>query len=392
MAPAPQQRSDRFEHRPGEPTMRAVVTRAPGGFEVLDPCDVPIPRPGAGEVLVHVLAAGVNNTEINTRLGWYSAAVDGGTGDLGADERARAEAGAAGDGGWDRQTPFPFVQGTDCCGRIVAVGPDVAASRIGERILVRACMRTAGWDRLETVWMASDFDGAFAQLVVVPDGEAFAVDADWTDAELGTIPCAYGTSENMLHRADVGPGDHVLVTGASGGVGSATVQLARRRGARVTAIAGADKASAVVAVGADRVVPRGEDVVAAVGEESVDVVVDNVAGDGFGDLLRVLRRGGRYATSGAIAGPVVTMDVRTLYLKDLTLVGCTAWDEPVFGDLVGYVERDEIRPLLAATFPLEEIVEAQRTFLAKEHVGKLVLVPPPLDDAQRAFVASLSAS
>ncbi len=105
------------------------------------------------------------------------------------------------------------------------------------------------------------------------------------------------------------------------------------------------------------------------------MAVDNVAGPGFGAVLGVLRRGGRYASSGAIAGPVVQLDTRTVYLKDLTLLGCTAWDEPVFPGLVSAIEADEIRPLVASTFPLEDIVAAQREFLLKRHVGKIVLLP-----------------
>jgi NADPH:quinone reductase-like Zn-dependent oxidoreductase len=93
-------------------------------------------------------------------------------------------------------------------------------------------------------------------------------------------------------------------------------------------------------------------------------------------MLKLLRRGGRYASSGAIGGPIVSLDMRTFYLKDLMLVGCTAWDEPVFPNLVGYIERGEIRPLVAATFPLERIADAQREFLEKRHVGKFVLIPP----------------
>ena len=87
-------------------------------------------------------------------------------------------------------------------------------------------------------------------------------------------------------------------------------------------------------------------------------------------------RGGRYTSSGAIGGPLVPLDMRTMYLKDITLVGCTGWDEPVFPNLVGYIERGEIKPLVAATFPLERIADAQREFLLKRHVGKFVLVPP----------------
>jgi NADPH:quinone reductase-like Zn-dependent oxidoreductase len=361
----------RLAPRPGEPTMKAVVTTGNGGTDRLAYRDVAVPEPAPGEVLLRVLAAGVNNTEINTRLGWYASAVSGGTGALAQTSVSDVE-----DGGWDRRTPFPFIQGTDCCGVVVARADGVARPALGARVLVRACMRTHGFGSLDNVWMGSDFDGAFAQYVRVPAGEAFEVDCGWSDVELATLPCASGTAENLIHRSGVGPADRVLVTGASGGVGSAAVQLAKRRGAHVTAVVGRAKAEAVRALGVDRIVPRGQDLVDALGESSVDVVIDIVAGDGFGRLLKVMARGGRYATSGAIAGPIVTMDLRDLYLKDQRLIGATAWDEPVFPNLVGYVERGEIRPLVAGTFPLADIAEAQRVFGEKKHVGNYVLIPP----------------
>jgi NADPH:quinone reductase-like Zn-dependent oxidoreductase len=369
-------KKDRFDLKGCKAIMKAVVTTGNGGYEKLEYRDVPVPTLAPGEVLLQVLAAGVNNTEINTRLGWYSSAVKTGTEALTDIEREEAKTKA--DGGWNKATPFPFIQGTDCCGRIVAVALGGDESTIGLRVLVRSCIRSSGWKSLENIWMASDFDGAFAQFVKIGADEVFPVDCDWSDAELGTIPCAYGTAENMVYRAKVEKGEHVLVAGASGGVGSAAVQLAKRRGAVVTAIAGREKLSQVRTIGADHVISRGDDIVASLGEKSVDVVVDNVAGETFGEMLKVLKRGGRYVSSGAIGGPLVTLDMRDFYLKDLTMIGCTAWDEPVFPNLVSYIEKGEIRPLLAKTFPLDQIVDAQRAFTEKKHVGKFVLIPPPL--------------
>jgi len=355
--------------RKPSPTMQAVVTSGAGGYERLQWVEVPTPEPGPGEVLLQVLAAGINNTDINTRLGWYAPNVTTGTNAV--EDTPAAPAG----GGWNRPTPFPLIQGTDCCGRVVAVGAGVDAGRVGERVLVRPCMRPHGFASPETVWLGVDFNGSFAQYVTVPASEAFRVDSDWSDAELAAIPCAWGTAENMLHRAGVTAGMRVLVTGASGGVGSATVQLARRRGAEVVAITGADKRDAVRALGATQVLMRDDDPVSALGPNPVDVVVDNVVGPGFGSLLGVLRWGGVYVTSGAIAGPQVTLDMRQLYLHDLTLIGCTAWDEAVFPQLIGYVERGELRPLVHRTYPLADIVQAQRDFVTRQHVGKLVLIP-----------------
>jgi NADPH:quinone reductase-like Zn-dependent oxidoreductase len=365
---------DRFDTTHCSSTMLAVVTTGNGGYDKLVYGEVPVPSLEPGEVLLKVLAAGVNNTEINTRLGWYSSSVATGTED--AARSAEEDPAEKVDGGWNEATPFPFIQGTDCCGRIVAVAPGGDESSIGSRVLVRACIRPQGFSSMENIWMASDFDGAFAQYVKVPAAEVFAVDCDWTDAELATIPCAYGTAENMLHRAGVAKGMRVLIAGASGGVGSAAVQLAKRRGARVIGIAGKSKIDQVRSIGADQVLERGSDIVSELGKDSIDVVVDNVAGSGFGVMLDVLKRGGIYVSSGAIGGPLVELDMRTFYLKDLTLIGCTAWDEPVFPNLISYIERGEIRPLVAKTFPLDQIAKAQAEFLEKKHVGNFVLIPP----------------
>ena len=348
-------------------TMFAVVTTGTGGYDKLDYREVPIPKPGPAEVLMRVLAAGVNNTEINTRLGWYSDSVTEGTGETDEDTRD--------DGGWNEATPFPFIQGTDCCGEVVS-GDAVSNALIGKRVLVRSCMRTHGFDSMDNEWMGSDFDGAFAQYVTARASEVFPVQCDWSDAELATIPCAYGTAENMIHRAGVGEGMRVLITGASGGVGSAALQLAKRRGAEVIGISATSKHDALNEIGVDRLLDRSDDPVELLGPESIDVVVDNVAGGGFGMMQEVLKRGGRYVSSGAIAGPMVEMDMRKIYLKDVTLIGCTAWDEPVFPNLIGYIERGEIRPLLHKTYPLSEIARAQREFGEKTHVGNLVLMPP----------------
>jgi len=365
-------KADRFVLRPGQKTMKAVVTTGNGGYDQLDYRDVPMPVAGPGELLLKVLAAGVNNTEINTRLGWYSSSVTSGTEQFAAGDSEGTE---TADGGWNETTPFPFIQGTDCCGEVVEQADDIESAWTGARVLVRACMRLHGFESLENIWMASDFDGAFAQYVKVPSSEVFKVDCDWSDVELATIPCAYGTAENMVHRASVSAGDHVLVTGASGGVGSAVVQLAKRRGAQVTAVVGKSKIDALARLEIDRIIERGADPVAELGESSVDVIIDNVAGPGFEPLLKLLRRGGRYASSGAIAGPMVSMDMRDFYLKDLLLIGCTAWDKPVFPNLIGYIERGEIVPLVAKTFALEDIVSAQQEFLQKAHFGNFVLLP-----------------
>ncbi|KUM25022.1 alcohol dehydrogenase [Mesorhizobium loti] len=355
--------------------MAAVLLTGHGGTEKLEfRDDVPVPVAGQNEVLIRVQAAAVNNTDINTRIGWYSKAIKGGTAE-GASGGPRP---SSDDAAWSGTAlSFPRIQGADCCGYIVAAGEGVDSSRIGERVIVRNMLRTyVNYRPFECWTFGSECDGAFAQYAKAPASETYKVNCDWSDVELASIPCAYSTAEGLLHRAGVRAGEHVLVTGASGGVGSAAIQLAKRRGAKVTAIAARGKAAEVLAFGADRVVPRGENVVDHLGRASVDVVVDLVAGSQWPELIEVLRRGGRYSVAGAIAGPIVELDVRTLYLKDLTFFGCTFQEDAIFENLVSYVERGEIRPIVAKTYPLKDIAKAQEDFLSKQFAGKLVLIPP----------------
>jgi NADPH:quinone reductase-like Zn-dependent oxidoreductase len=316
----------------------------------------------------------VKNTDISTRIGWYSKAVDAETNAGGAEGFAKVD---DEDASWSG-TPltFPRIQGADVCGQMAEVGEGVDAARIGERVIVRNMLRTYVDCHPYECWtIGSECDGGFAQLAAAPARETHAVNCDWQDAELAAIPSAYSTAENMLHRAQV-KAETVLITGASGGVGSAAVQLAKRRGATVIALCSPAKADAVRALGADRVLDRNADLVAELGEDSVDAVVDLVAGPGWGSLLDVLRRGGRYATAGAIAEPICEIDIRALYLKDLTLFGCTFQEDEVFVNLVAYIEAEEIRPLVARTYAPQDIAQAQEDFLTKTRTGQLVLLPP----------------
>ena len=354
--------------------MAAVILNSHGGFEALEyRTDIPLPVPAVGEVLIQVAAAGVNNTDINTRIGWYSKQISAGTnaGGGGFDEVNDNDASWSGSA-----LQFPLIQGADCCGRIVAVGEGVDAARIGERVIVRNMLRSYVDYRPFECWtFGSECNGGFAQYAKAPSRETYKVDCDWSDAELASIPCAYSTAEGMLHRAAVGA-HRVLITGASGGVGSAAVQLCKRRGAEVIALANKTKADEIKALGADLVLDRNADIVAALGRDSIDVVVDVVAGELWPKLLEVLKRGGSYTTAGAIAGPIVELDIRTLYLKDLSFFGCTFQEDVIFENIIRYIEAGEIRPVLARTYPLHDIVEAQKDFLNKTYTGKLVLIPP----------------
>ena len=357
--------------------MHAVVLTGHGGFDKMEyRTDVLVPSPKKNEVLIRIAAAGVNNTDINTRIGWYSKSVTSDTNKGG--EKGLTEA-KDDDGSWSGiPLKFPRIQGADVCGHIVSVGSDVDSSRIGERVIVRTMQTDPDNPNSLSCWtMGSECNGAFAQYTAIRSSETFKVESNWSDAELASLPCAYSTAEGLLYRSKTGA-EEIFITGASGGVGSAVIQLAKIRGARVTAQCSSAKQEQVKNIGADVVVDRNTDLIKRLGKNKFDVVIDLVAGANWPQLLEILKPGGRYATSGAIAGPIAELDVRTLYLKDLTLYGCTFHPIKVFKNLIDYVERNKIRPLVAKTYNLKEISRAQKDFLEKKYTGKLVLIPPQL--------------
>ena len=329
--------------------------------------DIPVPIPKSGEVLIQVKGAGINNTDINTRLGWYSKKITSETNTVEIESD---------NGSWNGiPISFPRIQGGDICGNIIQVGEGVDSTRVGERILVRSMQNSSAsknsW-AMQTI--GSEFDGGFAQFCVAKSNESFPVNCDWSDIELASIPISYSTAEGMLCRADIQK-EKILITGASGGVGSAAIQLAKLRGATIIAQCSPDKASALKELGADHTVNRYDDLIQVLGMNSVDAVVDLVGGKSWPHLLELLKSGGRYVVSGAIAGPIVDLDLRNLYLKDLTLYGSTVNDPYVFENVIRYIEEGQIKPLVSQSFPLQDIKKAQNVFMEKKFIGKLVLVP-----------------
>ena len=351
-------------------TMKAVQLLGHGGLDQLKyRTDLPLPKPAAGEVLIQVTACGMNNTDVWVREGAYGSETDPSSVST-----------------WRRggsTLTFPRIQGTDTIGKIVVVGKGVPESRVGERVMVDFSLynRPEGDDSLADIdYIGHGRDGGYAEYTVVPSENAHKVNTDLSDAQLATFCCAYLTGEHMLDRARLSQGERILVTGASGGVGSAIIQLARVRGAIPYAVTSAGKEQALREIGAEACIRREtEDLVAAAeqatGGRPIDVVADLVAGPLFNDLLRLLRPEGRYTTSGAIGGPVVQLDLRTMYLKHLELHGSSQGTRGAFRRLLSYIEQGQIKPLLHGTYPLSQFHEAQKAFMAKGYVGKLVVVP-----------------
>lgn len=349
-------------------TMAAVLLTGHGGLDrLVYRTDVPVPRPVPGEVVIRVTACGMNNTDVWVREGAYG-----------------TESDPSAVSSWRRQgntLRFPRIQGADTVGVIAAVGDGVPDSRLGERVMVDFSIYNRDDDSLADIdYMGHGRDGGYAEYQALPAANAHRVETALADVELATFCCAYLTGEQMLVRAGLVAGERILVTGASGGVGSAIVQLARARGAIPYAIVSAGKEEAVLAIGAEAAVTRdGQDLPAAVqkatGGAPIDVVADLVAGAMFNDLLTILRPEGRYTTAGAIAGPVVQLDLRTLYLKQLQMHGSSQGTRGDFRRIVRLIEEGGLKPLVGGVYRLSEFHRAQKAFMAKGFVGKLVVLP-----------------
>lgn len=338
--------------------MRAILLKNHGGYENLELVNNhPIPKIRENEVLIAVKAAGVNNTDINTRIGWYS------------------KNDSENDASWSGESlNFPRIQGADVCGVIVDVGQNIDKSRVGQRVLIEPSLQKVNGKQLENpCYFGSECNGGFAEYTIVSNEHAYKIESDYTDIELASFPCSYSTAENLLTRTNVKENDIVLISGASGGVGSAAIQLAKARGAEVIAITTPSKFKEVKEIGATKVISRNDNLIDKLGKNSVHVVIDLVAGSTWPQFLEVLKPKGRYGVAGAIAGPIVELDVRTLYLKDLSFFGCTVIEPEVFLNLIKRIENKDIRPLISKTYKLEKIVEAQKEFLNKNHIGKIVL-------------------
>jgi len=360
-------------------TMRAVVLKRHGGLDALEyEAAWPVPEPGQSEVLIKVRATGMNNTDVNTRAGWYSKSVTEATTGGAYDQLDGTSDSTWGGAG----ITFPRIQGADVCGIVIAAGPKADQSLVGKRVITDNWLRD--WDdplNLHKIgYFGSEADGGYAEYTVIDHRNVAAVQSDLSDPDLATFSCSYSTAEGMLDKAEVGAQDVVLVTGASGGVGGALIQLAKRRGAQVVALASPAKHEAVAKCGPDAILPRAPHdlkaaLSAAIGRDTVTVVADIVAGAYLGTLVDALDRAGRYVTSGAIAGPIVTLDMRTLYLMDLSFYGSTVNPPHIFGNLVRYIETGEVKPILAATYTLEDFHAGQRAFIEKAHTGNIVVVP-----------------
>ncbi|MFE7439648.1 zinc-binding dehydrogenase [Streptomyces chartreusis] len=343
--------------------MSAVRITGHGGPQVLELAEVPVPAPQPGEVLVKVSAVALNNTDLWTREGAY--------GRPGAPKTLS---------GWRGPIDFPRIQGADVAGRVVAVGAGVTRSLVGRRVVVDpAIYDTEGPEANPVGLMGSERDGGYAEYVTAAAERAHDMTGSpLTDDQLATLPTAYGTALGMIERGRLQEQETVLVSGASGGVGLALVQIARARGARVLAISSGSKIEAVREAGAHEVIDRAGDIpqqVRTAAPKGIDVALDVVAGELVGEGLPLLREGGRWVIAGALGGYGVAFDVRRLYLHNAQVIGSAMHTPRHFDLLMDLARRAQVQPVIAATFALNQAAQAQEELSRRAHVGKIIMHP-----------------
>jgi NADPH:quinone reductase-like Zn-dependent oxidoreductase len=360
--------------------MQAVRLHGHGGTDQLQLEEVPLPRAGAQEVLVRGYFCGLNHSDLNLRRGTFYG--------LGAE---------VGQVGW-RQTPmrFPLIPGSDIAGVVAAAGTEVSGLRVGDPVVLYpyvacgqcpACLR--GDDHLcPTVeYLGSERDGGYAEFIAVPARVAHRIPDGVSFEQAAALPVNFLTAWHMLvARGRLQPGETVMITGASGGVGSACVQIAKLLGARVLALVGSrEKAGRILESGADAAVVIGQDdlsdaIQRFAGSGGVDMVVEVVGAATWASSLRSLRPEGRLVVCGAVSGAIVETDLKLIYLRHLLVIGSTMGSPAEFKHVLGLLAAGVIHPVIDRIYPLAEAGEAQRRLETRGQFGKVLL--QVMDSAQ----------
>ncbi|MFI6521464.1 zinc-binding alcohol dehydrogenase family protein [Spirillospora sp. NPDC050679] len=357
-----------IQERPLAESMTAVRIHEHGGPEVLKVERVPVPEPGPGEVLVRVRA---------TSASWWDAGYRKGA--------VRPRPGTS-------ALRLPFQLGREAAGEVAALGPGAERFAPDARVVVMtcpACGRCASCRRgldnlcLDTELPAHQRFGGYAEYVTVPEHGLLPSPDGVDDETLACVLWSYGTVLHMVNaRARVQPGDSVLVTGASGGMGTASLQLSRLAGAGlVIALSGApEKAEALRAAGADVVVDRRspdvvEQIRAHTGGAGVDVVLDNVGGPMLPLAVDAAGLGARIVLAAVMGGRTAELAIGDVFRKHLDLLGTRAATRREQEQVLAFAASGRIAPVIGARYPLAEARRAHEALDAGEHVGKIVLLP-----------------
>lgn len=341
--------------------MRSVHFHRHGGPEVLEYHDLPEPQPGPGQVLVRLKAAALNRADLWVRQGWPGL-----------------------------KLALPHIPGADGAGTIGAIGDGVEGLAEGQRVVIDpsiGCGRCeyclAGQDNLCRDWhlLGETIPGTYAEAVVVPARNVLPLPEAFDEHAAAAAALVFLTAwHSLVTRGRVQAGETVLVVGASGGVNTAAIQVARLAGARVLAVASTpEKAKLAETLGAEVVIDRSRDenwakaVYQATDRRGADVVVDNVIGGTLPHSLRAARKGGRILTVGNTGGPLVEIDNRYVFGKHLSIIGSTMGTLREFATVMGLVFEGRLRPVLDRTYPLSQAAAAQEFLAGGQQMGKITL-------------------
>ena len=340
--------------------MKAVIFNEHGGPEVLEYVEYPTPEPGAGQVLVRLHAAALNRMDLWVRQGWPGMKLE-----------------------------YPHIPGADGAGEIAALGLGVLDWEVGTRVVINSNLSCgncefclAGWHNRCASWhlLGETIRGTYAEYVVVPAGNLLRIPEGFDTHAAAAAALVYHTAwHSLITRALLRPAETVLVVGVSGGVNSASIQIAKLAGAVVYVIgSNADKLSLAESMGADVLIDRSLEndwsttVYNLTDKRGVDLVVDNV-GTTFPLSFRAARKGGRIVTVGNTGGPKIEIDNRYIFGKHLTLIGSTMGTKEDFATVMGLVFSGNLRPVLDRTYPLPAAGQAQQRLEQNRQMGKITL-------------------
>lgn len=342
--------------------MKAIVVEAFGGPEVLRLGELPTPEPGVGEVLLRVLAAGVNHVDLDICRGVSGLPV-----------------------------ALPHVPGVDAAGEVVAVGPGVRGFAPGDRVaphfelscgLCRNCLAGRENICLDFEILGGSVWGSYAEYLKVGAHHLVRIPEGLSPAEAVSSFVPFATAwEALVTVGRIGPGETALIHAAGSGVGSAAIQVARLAGARVLVTAGSPaKLERARELGADvgidyrqQDVPRA--VADATGGRGVDIVLDMVGGRILQQSIEALAPGGRITSVGAHAGEQVEIDMIALFRKHVSIHGCGRSTRAIAAEVLDHVAAGRLRPVIHARFPLAEAAEAHRVMESRDFFGRMVLEP-----------------
>ncbi len=343
-------------------TMKAAVFRGHGGPEVIEIAELQVPEPDPGQILLRVRATALNHLDLWARRGLPGLRLE-----------------------------FPHIGGSDMAGTVERLGAGVNGHAVGTRVLVNPslwCGRCE-WCRRGQESLCSSYriigehlNGGLAEYAVVPGANVYPIPDDLPFDGAAAVPLVYQTAwRGLITRGRLRPGETVLITGGSGGVSTAAVQIARLAGATVFAVtSGPENARRLRELGADLVIDRLEsdfsaDVWKATGKRGVDVAFDSVGEAVWPDLTRALTRDGRLVTYGATTGPKGQIDIRLTFWKQLQFIGTTMSSRAEFEQVISLVFKKKLQPVIDVVWPLDRARQAHERLESGKVFGKIVLTP-----------------